>query len=60
MDIGGAGALVGPVISTTLVGRMEGRYTALAVWAAGTTLIGTAVIARVRFNLAKGKWLARV
>ncbi|CBQ67887.1 related to Monocarboxylate transporter 1 [Sporisorium reilianum SRZ2] len=54
------GALVGPVISTTLVSRMDGRYTALAVWAAGTTLIGSLIIAKVRFTLSGGKWIAKV
>ncbi|EST10089.2 Major facilitator superfamily [Kalmanozyma brasiliensis GHG001] len=54
------GALVGPVISTTLVSQMHGRYTALAIWAAGTTLVGTLIIAKVRFNLSQGRWIARV
>lgn len=54
------GALVGPVISTALVAKMDGRYTALAMWAAGTTLIGSIVIARVRFTLAGGKWRVKV
>ncbi|TKY90708.1 hypothetical protein EX895_000706 [Sporisorium graminicola] len=54
------GTLVGPVISTTLVSRMDGRYTALAIWAAGTTLIGSLVIAKVRFHLSSGKWIAKV
>lgn len=54
------GTLVGPVISTTLVSSMDGNYTALAIWAAGTTLIGTLIIAKVRFHLASGKWIAKV
>ncbi len=54
------GTLVGPVISTTLVSKMDGKYTALAIWAAGTTLIGSIIIARVRFHLSKGKWIAKV
>ncbi|CCF54226.1 hypothetical protein NDA11_002727 [Ustilago hordei] len=54
------GTLVGPVISTALVSKMDGRYTALAVWAAGTTLVGSTIIAWVRFGLSKGKWIAKV
>ncbi|SNX81806.1 related to Monocarboxylate transporter 1 [Melanopsichium pennsylvanicum] len=54
------GTLVGPVISTALVSKMDGRYTALALWAAGTTLIGSMIIAKVRFHLSQGKWIAKV
>lgn len=54
------GTLVGPVISTELVARCGGKYTALALWAAGTTLFGSIIIAKVRFNLSKGKWIAKV
>ena len=54
------GTLVGPVISTALVSSMDGKYTALAIWAAGTTLIGSIIITKVRFNLSSGKWIAKV
>lgn len=54
------GTLVGPVISTALVSKMDGRYTALAIWAAGTTLVGSTIIAWVRFGVSKGKWIAKV
>lgn len=54
------GSLVGPVISTTLVTKMDGEYTALAMWAAGTTLLGSIIIAKVRFTLANGKWSVKV
>lgn len=54
------GTLVGPVISTALVSKMDGKYTALALWAAGTTLVGSLIIAKVRFNLSKGTWIAKV
>ncbi|SPO20151.1 related to Monocarboxylate transporter 1 [Ustilago trichophora] len=54
------GTLVGPVISTALVSKMDGKYTALAMWAAGTTLIGSIIITKVRFNLSNGKWIAKV
>ncbi|GAK62185.1 monocarboxylate transporter [Moesziomyces antarcticus] len=58
--IAAPGTLVGPVISTTLVNKMDGKYTALAIWAAGTTLVGSIIITRVRFHLAKGQWRAKV
>ncbi|CDU24098.1 related to Monocarboxylate transporter 1 [Sporisorium scitamineum] len=54
------GTLVGPVISTTLASSMDGKYTALAIWAAGTTLIGSLIIAKVRFHLSSGKWIAKI
>ena len=54
------GTLVGPVISTALVSKLHGRYTALALWAAATTLLGSIIITKVRFHLAKGKWITKV